>query len=297
MSNWLIVAAVAFAALGGNANAQCRSDADCRAGRVCLGGACSAPTCTMDVECPADQVCVSGTCVVLAAATASSPSPPLAPAPQPRLGDSSPRQPAGPPLSNAAVSSDAQVSPSPLGPGFFLQAGINVCVDGSATDCPFSDDPGFGFAGGFFWRIFDYLGVDAQTYFGMAEAGMPDLVYVAGLLVGPRLYVPVAGVLDLQAGLGLGYGHYEIRTKGFGSTWSETTTGYAHGFSLGLKFGAEYRVNPILSVGTMFQFVFPFFDEGCGPPIAGIDGCTRVDRDRSFYWMQWGVQGTVYFSP
>jgi hypothetical protein len=65
------------------AEAQCATNADCRGGRVCVGGSCVTPQCTRDVDCPADAVCENGTCV----AAAPAPPPPVvvgpAPAPAP----------------------------------------------------------------------------------------------------------------------------------------------------------------------------------------------------------------------
>lgn len=45
------------------AAAGCTEDAQCRGGRVCRDGACTAPTCAKDVDCAEPLLCVQGACV------------------------------------------------------------------------------------------------------------------------------------------------------------------------------------------------------------------------------------------
>ncbi|RLB51898.1 MAG: hypothetical protein DRI90_22610 [Deltaproteobacteria bacterium] len=45
------------------AQAQCVSDDECRAGRLCRGGTCVYPQCAKDIDCPPNDVCDKGTCV------------------------------------------------------------------------------------------------------------------------------------------------------------------------------------------------------------------------------------------
>lgn len=61
------VAEVSLSAVGSGAAAGtgCTSNSECKRGRVCLEGKCTAPSggCAKDVDCPGDQVCVSAQCV------------------------------------------------------------------------------------------------------------------------------------------------------------------------------------------------------------------------------------------
>jgi hypothetical protein len=45
------------------AHTQCTSNEECRAGRVCRGGACTYPACSKDIDCPPSQVCEKSACV------------------------------------------------------------------------------------------------------------------------------------------------------------------------------------------------------------------------------------------
>ena len=49
-------------AMTSNAAAQCKDNADCRAGRVCKRGQCVEARCSKDVECPDSGVCEGGVC-------------------------------------------------------------------------------------------------------------------------------------------------------------------------------------------------------------------------------------------
>jgi len=70
--------------LPSTALADCTSDSDCRAGRVCHNGVCEYPACAKDVDCAGNQICERGSCVASSAGepTPSGPGPaPSAPAP------------------------------------------------------------------------------------------------------------------------------------------------------------------------------------------------------------------------
>ncbi len=88
-----------------DARAQCRDNSDCRGGRVCVNGSCTAPppaplTCARDIDCPESAVCEGGICVRVGgppSTAPSTPSPPVytPPAPQPpAVYDPPPAQPA-----------------------------------------------------------------------------------------------------------------------------------------------------------------------------------------------------------
>jgi hypothetical protein len=67
---------IATLTAAGEARAQCTSNADCRAGRVCnKSGACVALACSKDIDCPDNGTCEAGTCKTAAQST-----PALAPA-------------------------------------------------------------------------------------------------------------------------------------------------------------------------------------------------------------------------
>ncbi len=99
--------------------AQCASDTDCRAGRVCRDGSCVSPppaACTRDVDCPGNAICESGSCVVPPAANATPPSAPVVLGPVPQS------TPVGPPPSGN-VARPMQLGPVPLGPASPSPAG------------------------------------------------------------------------------------------------------------------------------------------------------------------------------
>lgn len=48
---------------GSSPPARCTSDNECRAGRVCVQGACAYATCARDVDCPEPMICEKGSCV------------------------------------------------------------------------------------------------------------------------------------------------------------------------------------------------------------------------------------------
>ena len=57
-----LTAGALFLACGSRALAQCQSDGDCRAGRVCREGNCVDLKCTKDIDCPNDGICDFGKC-------------------------------------------------------------------------------------------------------------------------------------------------------------------------------------------------------------------------------------------
>jgi hypothetical protein len=103
--------------------AQCLSDTDCRAGRVCRDGTCvNAPpaACTRDVECPGDTICENGACLSPARPPAPVPAP--APAPSPVTLGPVPR-----PATLGPVRPGNAVQPSRLGP-------VDLGAAGGSTD-------------------------------------------------------------------------------------------------------------------------------------------------------------------
>jgi len=62
--SWL-AALLPVLVLACDSSEDCRSDADCPSGQICIGGTCYAPNlCSRDSDCPAGQSCIAGTCQV-----------------------------------------------------------------------------------------------------------------------------------------------------------------------------------------------------------------------------------------
>jgi hypothetical protein len=86
-----------------DALADCTSDSDCRAGRVCRSGTCEYPACAKDVDCAGNQICERGSCVAAGAGEPTSPSAPPPPGPGPA------------PTAPAPAPSGPTAEPSPAG--------------------------------------------------------------------------------------------------------------------------------------------------------------------------------------
>jgi hypothetical protein len=73
ISGLLMTTALALAAP--DARAQCVTDRDCKAGRICTDGSCSASACSKDTDCAGDQLCQAGSCVAAPTSTKPYPKP------------------------------------------------------------------------------------------------------------------------------------------------------------------------------------------------------------------------------
>ena len=65
MTKTWLPAVASLLLVASTASAQCRSDGDCKGGRVCLNGECTTPTpaaCTRDADCSGDWICSKGAC-------------------------------------------------------------------------------------------------------------------------------------------------------------------------------------------------------------------------------------------
>ena len=116
------------------AAAQCTSDNDCKAGRICKNNECAAPTCQNDKDCPGDLVCSSGACTTYTPPTPSPASEPSPPAPGPTQPEPTPAP--GPLPTETPQGAAPPAAPGTATPGTNAQAvsGMeSVMLDCSTT--------------------------------------------------------------------------------------------------------------------------------------------------------------------
>lgn len=89
------------------AMADCTSDADCKAGRICREGQCTSLSCATDKDCPGDLVCIQSRCAKEASSE---------PAPAPSILPPAPPPPAG-------AQAPAPQAPAPQAPAPQAQGG------------------------------------------------------------------------------------------------------------------------------------------------------------------------------
>lgn len=118
-----------------NAAAGCETDDECKGDRVCVEGACTAPTsagCSSDVECPGDKICAQGHCTLPSppAAQAEAPAVPSPPAAAVRGGDTPPPPPPLPPVTERrGILGLIIAGPIVLGVSWLATIGVTAGLD------------------------------------------------------------------------------------------------------------------------------------------------------------------------
>ncbi len=144
------------------------------------------------------------------------------------------------------LSVPAPAAENPTGYGASLMLAANLCVEQGDASCS-GVDPSFGFTLGGVWRSSTMFGVTADFFYGMFD--VPGDLYSMGLLVGPRVYIPI-GNLALFAGLQAGWG----RAAGSG--------GYDNNhLIIAFQLGGEFYVFDNLGVGAWMRWHMPIIGE------------------------------------
>ena len=152
-------------------------------------------------------------------------------------------------ISLLALALPVAAAGNPTGVGASMMMAANLCVEQGDSSCS-GVDPSFGFTLGGVWRTSDMFGVTADFMYGMYDT--PGDFYNIGLLVGPRLYIPI-GNLALFGGLQLGWGRSAMSAAGMSADNNHLL--------IAVQAGGEFYVFDRLGVGAWMRWHMPVVGE------------------------------------
>lgn len=234
----------------------CGSQLDCRGGRLCKEGRCTAPACLADTDCGPGRYCTAAGACESASPTAAPPAPPARTSPRPPPDDATPaRLVARDPAPLAVLEPVESLRPTPGGQlGLFVAASAGV----GAGDEAYVHGRGNESIGAFVWQTTGEVGVHVGEGLstGLAVTFMPMMHGTGGLApfgsIDAMVHVRPAARLDFEAMAGFTGGGVTL----FG--------GIGPGFGLGVAVPVVKQGRSSFDVGARALVAYLFELHGTG---------------------------------